>query len=337
MIRAMRSIVALSLIGLSVSGTAVAQGFHPGDAVRVNDETISNQRFNGFYVEYRNAQGVAVGARGDQLGLLTRLREEAMEKLIEQELVRQAAERAGITIEPAEIDAAVAELRAVFDSDQKFQMRLTDEGYADEADYRRHVGRMLAAKHYLDNLRGAQAAVDDAALEAYYRDNTHRLTLPEQVRVRHILLTWKPMGTQDDRAAIREQMAPILERARAGEDFAALAREFTDDAATRGTGGDTGWFRRGQMVSAFEAVAFGLQPGQISDPVETAYGVHILYGEGHREARLLPLDEIREQLREHIRTERAEQAVEAEMARLREAADIQILIPLSRERTAKEG
>ena len=56
-----------------VTGIAHAQGFHPGDAVRVNDETVSNQRFQGFYTEYRDSKGVAVGARGDQLDLLTRL------------------------------------------------------------------------------------------------------------------------------------------------------------------------------------------------------------------------------------------------------------------------
>ena len=62
-------------------------------------------------------------------------------------------------------------------------------------------------------------AVSDQELATYYRDNEQRLTFPEEVRVRHILLTWKPLGTQDDRAAIREQMVPILERARSGERF----------------------------------------------------------------------------------------------------------------------
>ena len=58
----------------AIAAGAHAQGIYPGDAVRVNGETISYQRFNGYYVEYRNSKGVAVGARGDQLGLLTRLR-----------------------------------------------------------------------------------------------------------------------------------------------------------------------------------------------------------------------------------------------------------------------
>ncbi|MDJ0739714.1 MAG: peptidylprolyl isomerase [Gammaproteobacteria bacterium] len=313
---------------LLAAGTPVlAQSFHPGDAVRVNDQTISYQRFNGFYTEYRDSKGVAIGARGDQLGLLTRLREEAMELMIDQELIRQAAEAQGIEVAADDIDVVVSQLRDIFETDEAFQMRLQQEGFTEEG-YRRHIERMLKAKRYVDDIRAAEPLVDDATLEAYYKDNTLRLTLPERVRVSHILLSWKPLGSPDDRAALHEQMKPILERARNGEDFAALAREFSEDEATREIGGDTGLFHRGQMVPAFEAVAFALQPGEISDPVETPYGLHILRVEERREPRLLPLDEIREALREHISEERAEQAVEAEKARLREAADIQILIPL---------
>jgi parvulin-like peptidyl-prolyl isomerase len=215
----------------------------------------------------------------------------------------------------------------VFDEAEDFARRLETEGYTEDA-YRGHVARMLAAARYLDQVRAGVGEVTDAELEAYYRDNERRLTLPEQVRVRHILLTWKPLGTRDDRAAVLAQMAPILEQARGGADFAALAREHSEDSATVPNGGDTGLFHRGQMVPAFEEVAFALAPGEVSDMVETPFGVHILRLEERREARLLPLDEIREQLREHIREERMEAAVADELARLRAAADIAILIPL---------
>lgn len=307
---------------------ATAQGIYPGDAVRVNGEAISYQRFHGFYNEYRNASGVAVGARGDQLELLTRLREEAMERLIEQALVCQAAEAAGIRIGDAEVEAGVAELRDVFDSDASFRLRLEEEGFT-EASYRDHVRQMIAAKRYLDDIRMQAAEVSDAELERYYHENERRLTFPEQVRVRHILLTWRPLGTQDDRAAVREQMEPILARARAGEDFAALAREFSQDTATRAAGGDTGFFHSGQMVPAFERAAFSLQPGEISDIVQTPFGVHILRLEERREPHLVPLDEVREQLREYVRGERAESAVRDEIERLRAAADVEILIPIA--------
>lgn len=317
----------LLMLGV-VACTAQAQGIYPGDAVRVNDETISYQRFQGFYVEYRNSKGVQVGARGDQLELLKQLRIEAMDLMIEQELVKQAAENEGVAGDPAEVDKQIAELRDVFDTDEQFRMKLEADGYTEET-YRRHVQRMAAAKVYLDRIRADASDVRDSEVEQFYEENEDRLTLPEQVRVRHILLTWKPMGTQDDRAAIREQMEPILERARAGEDFAALAREFSEDSATKGNGGDTGFFYRGTMVPAFEQAAFALQPGDVSDPVDTVFGVHIIKLEERQEARLLPLDEVREQLRDHVREEKMEAAVGAKVDELRAAADVQVLIPLA--------
>ena len=325
MIPGTRSLLLLSLI---LASGAYAQGIHPGDAVRVNDETISYQRFNGFYVEYRNSKGVAVGARGDQLELLMQLRREAMDLMIEQALVGQAAERARIKVDAAEVDQNIDEVRSIFDDDAGFIMKLQDEGFTEES-FRRHIERMIAAKRYLDGIRLETSDVRDAELKRYYHDNEHRLTLPEQVRVRHILLTWKPLGTQDDRAAIRKQMQPILERARSGEAFAALAEEFSDDSATKNNGGDTGFFRRGEMVPAFEEVAFALQPGEISDPVETPFGVHVIRLEERHESRLLPLDEVREQLLEHVRTEQMEAAVQQEIEGLRAAADIEVLIPLA--------
>jgi parvulin-like peptidyl-prolyl isomerase len=325
----------LALLSL-LCGPALGQGSYPGDALRINGEEISYQRFAGFYEEYRRSHGIAPAARGDHLNMLMRVREEALDLMIEQELVRQAALEAGVEVGADEVDRQVDALRAVYDDEKDFRYRLEREGYT-EAGYREHIEGMLAAQRYLDGIRARAATVTDEELESYYRDNEERLTLPEQVRVRHILLTWKPLGTVDDRAAIREQMAPILERARAGADFAELARTHSDDSATRANGGDTGLFPRGEMTPAFEEVAFALEPGEISEPVETPFGVHILKLEERREARLLPLEEIREQLREHVAAERAERAVRDEIDRLREAAEIEILIPLRRQETRVGG
>ena len=316
---------------LSTAPAAVswATGYIPGTAVRVNGVDISNERFNAFYQEYRRPHGINIAGRGDHLQRLTKLRKEAMDEMIEQELVRQAAEAQGIEVTGAEIDAALAEVSEPFENPDDFNRRIHSEGFTPDS-YRQHDGRMIAAKKYLDGIRMTVATVSDEELESYYRDNEIRLTLPEQVRVRHILLTWKPMGTTDDRAAIRKQMLPILERARAGEDFAELAREYSDDYATARNGGDTGLFHRGQMAPAFETAAFALQPGEISDPVDTPFGVHILRLDERKESRLLPLEEIREQLREHIREEKMEAAVKQETERLRQEGEVEILIPLKR-------
>jgi parvulin-like peptidyl-prolyl isomerase len=207
-------------------------------------------------------------------------------------------------------------------------MKLEADGFSEES-YRRHIERMVAAKIYLDRVRIDVADVSNVELQKFYDENELRLTLPPQVRVRHILLKWKPMGTQDDRGRIRNQMQPILDRARAGEDFAVLAREFSEDSSTRGNGGDTGMFGPGTMVPEFEQVAFSLEVGEISDPVDTVFGVHILRLEEREEGRLLPFDEVREQLREYVREQKMDAAVRTKIDDLLAAADVEVLIPLT--------
>jgi peptidyl-prolyl cis-trans isomerase C len=329
MIRMARRRALISLLLLAGANAALATGNYPGNAVRVNGVDVSYQRFIGLYKEHQRDRGVAIAARGDQLPLLTELRKEAMEMLIEQELIVQAAAAKGIEVKPEEIDFAWADLSEPFDSKQQFLLRLETEGYTEDS-YRDHLERMIAAKKYLDEIRLQAMQVRDAELEQYYRDNEYRLTLPEEVRVRHILLSWKPLGKPDDREALFEQMREILDKARAGEDFAKLASEYSDDSS-RLHGGDVGFFRRGEMVPPFETAAFALQePGDISDIVETGFGLHIIQLEERKPAHLLPLDEIREQLRAHISEEKVANAEAEEKARLRAKADIQILIQLER-------
>ena len=329
MIRSLWRQVLMPLLLLAVGNAALATGSYPGNAVRVNGVDVSYQRFMGLYQEHQRDRGVAIAARGDQLPLLTQMRKEAMEMLIEQELIIQAAAARGIEVTPEEIDAAWAELSEPFDSKQRFLIRLDTEGYTEDS-YRDHLQRMLAAKKYLDEIRLQAMQVSDEELEQYYRDNEYRLTLPEQVRVRHILLSWKPLGKPDDRAALLEQMQAILDKARAGEDFAQLAGEYSDDSS-RLHGGDVGFFRRGQMVPPFETAAFALQqPGDISDIVETNFGLHIIRLEERKQSYLVPLDEVREKLRAHISEEKVAKAEAQEKARLRAEADIEILIPLER-------
>jgi hypothetical protein len=127
---------------------AWATGLYFGNAVRVNGVNISYERFNAFYQEYRRPYGLDVAGRGDYLGKLKQLRKEALELMIEQELVRQAASEKGIDATPDEIDAAIAELSEPFDDPDVFERRLQTEGFTPEG-YREHVGHMIAGKKYL--------------------------------------------------------------------------------------------------------------------------------------------------------------------------------------------
>jgi peptidyl-prolyl cis-trans isomerase D len=114
--------------------------------------------------------------------------------------------------------------------------------------------------------------IPEARLKEYYEKNIDRFSRPEQVHARHILL--KTEGK--DEAAVQRLAQELVARLRAGANFEQLAKEFSEDPGSKGNGGDLGLFGKGQMVPEFEQVAFSLQPDQISDPVKTQFGYHII-------------------------------------------------------------
>ena len=123
----------------------------------------------------------------------------------------------------------------------------------------------------IDALR-AKIVVPAADIERAYNDNIEQYTTPEQVRASHILL--KTEGKDD--AAVKAKAEDVLKQAKAGADFAELAKKYSEDEASAKNGGDLDYFGRGRMVPEFDQAAFALQPGQISDLVKTQYGYHII-------------------------------------------------------------
>jgi parvulin-like peptidyl-prolyl isomerase len=133
-------------------------------------------------------------------------------------------------------------------------------------------------------------------LELLYEELRARYDTPEEVSARHILIRVERDADEAEIETRRELAQATRDRIVAGEDFAALAAELSDDEGSRERGGDLGFFRRGQMVPAFEDVAFTLEPGQMSDPVRTEFGFHLILAEEHRSARVQTLEEVREEL-----------------------------------------
>lgn len=128
-------------------------------------------------------------------------------------------------------------------------------------------------------------------VERYYRANLNEYSVDELARVRHILIPTSGRGALPD-AVARARAESLMVRVRAGEDFARLAEQFSDDEATRLNGGDVGVFRRGMMREAFERAAFAMRPGDIAGPVRTEVGYHVLECLEYQPAIFRPLVEV---------------------------------------------
>ncbi len=130
---------------------------------------------------------------------------------------------------------------------------------------------------------------------------------------------------------MRATAEDVLKQARAGADFAGLAKKYSDDDANRDQGGDLDFFARGRMVPEFEDVAFKLAPGQLSDLVKTQYGFHIIKITDKKAGSVKPLAEVRQQLMEQLRADAAEQ----QLGQLAERLSGEIRTKADLERSAK--
>ncbi len=139
--------------------------------------------------------------------------------------------------------------------------------------------------------------VDDQAIQKYYQEHQDDFRQEEQARARHILIKVSPDAPPAEQTRAKLRAEGVAKIARAGADFAELARKQSQDEGSRESGGDLGWFSRGRMVKEFEDAVFGHKPGEIVGPVKSQFGYHIIKVEGFRPARVRPLDEVREQVR----------------------------------------
>lgn len=208
--------------------------------------------------------------------------------LIDAELIVQVAQRdTAIKVTDQEIadgvDQQYRNVRQRFQSEVDFRNELAGSGFQTPEEFRRYLSDNQRKQAYrqrlLDKLRSDDklkpVQPTEAEMRAYFDQFQGQLPQrPATVSFRNIVVSPRP--SEEARLRSRVQADSIVAELRKGADFATAAKRFSQDPASREQGGDLGWFRRGQMVPEFEAIAFRLRPGVISEPVETAFGFHII-------------------------------------------------------------
>jgi len=185
---------------------------------------------------------------------------------------------------------------------------------AHKNDYR--VGEQRKVRFLLLDRDAARqnVAVPPNDIQRYYNDNIQQFSTPERVRASHILLN---TGGKDE-AAVRKQAEELLAKIKGGADFAALAKQFSEDPGSKDKGGDLDFFPRGQMVPEFEQAAFSLQPGQVSELVKTQYGFHIIKVVDKQAGSTQPLEAVRAQIQQTLAAQIADRQISE---RARQLAD----------------
>jgi len=150
-----------------------------------------------------------------------------------------------------------------------------------------------------------KVTVDEAKIEEYYQQNLDKYQVPEQRHARHILFKVNQDDSEQRRKEQAQKAEEVLKLARSGDDFATLARQYSE-GPTKDSGGDLGFFSKAQMVPAFSQAVFSMKPGQISDVVETQFGYHIIQLEEIKPARTKPLSEVKAEITSTLQQKEAE-------------------------------
>ena len=234
---------------------------------------------------------------------------QVLHSMVQQDLVFQWAKDHNIQVTDAEIDAKIDEIKSRL-SDQQLSDALKQQGMSQQ-DLRDLMREQIIVKKAVDQ----GITVTDAQLSNYLAKNHSLLDTPKQVRARHILVS--TMAT-----------AQMLEaKLKGGADFAALAKQYSSDPGSKDKGGELGFFTQGAMVKEFSDAAFAMKPGQISAPVHSPYGYHIIQVEEVKPAQVATLANSKQKIKDQMLSSQEQMLVPQFMDKLIAGAKVTISDP----------
>jgi len=278
------------------------------------------------------------------------IKKRVLDQMIDDRLLVQEAKNKNIRVSQLEVDDGVKKVRSRFNTEEEFNKEMEKEGMNNE-DFRKHIQDQLATIKLIDQevkakvpppgddeikqlfdtldaiikdkpIPGSHTASELEELKALSKAVQRRFD--ERARARHILVRVSPNASKEEKATAFKKIKDIQARLKKGEEFAELAKKYSDDPGSKDRGGDLGYFSRGDMVPAFDKAAFALDVGQTSDIVETDFGYHIIQLEEKKAAAKMSLEEIKDDLREYLFQQRGAKRFESYVKDLRSKADIKV-------------
>ncbi len=292
-----------------------------GPIAHIDGEPVSAEAFNSEMEKIAQSGQFPVQMLGQVKGQI-------IQKVVDRELIDRAIQDADIEVTDEQLDERLDEIKAEFaeaNAQVEGQMGTIDDVVAkmgiSKEEFRETVRESLAIEQLLVE-RGMEYPSDEELAE-FYDENQQAFERPAQIHARHILIR----AEEGDEAASEEakkRAQELREKATAeGADFAEIAKEHSEGPSAK-VGGDLGWFEGGRMAPDFEDAAFGLEKGEVSEPVRTQFGWHIIQKVDEREAGLVPFEEVKPQLQNKMRSERVQEALESLVDELRQETEVEL-------------
>jgi peptidyl-prolyl cis-trans isomerase C len=249
-----------------------------------------------------------------------------LDQLIGNELLKQEATAAGVIASDEEVNKQLAELKGRFPSPEKYQEELKKNGMT-EAEITKQIRQNLVMQKFVETKVVNDVKVSDQDVKAFYDKNPDKLTRPERIHLRHILVGIAKNATPEDKKKAQAKADELLAKLKAGADFAKLAEESSDDPGSKPHGGDLSWVSRGQMVAPFENAAFALKkPNEISPVVESQFGFHIIQLLEHQDAGKVPFDEVKDKISGFLKQQQQKEKFFEHIKTLKDKAKVEIFI-----------
>jgi len=315
-------LMVLSLIFVAVSGLASETGAPEDKIAVVNGSVITREQFDREMgiVRERFAQ------RGKPLGdiQLLAIQNQVLESLISRELLYQESQKKGIKVEQGSITEQFNKLKERFPSEEEFRNTLKRMNVSEDL-LKSQIERGLLIQEFVDKEFGQKVTIPDKDVKAYYDSHPDSFKRPEQVRASHILRKVDPIATEPQKGEARKKIEEVQRKVKKGEDFAGLAREFSEGPSSV-NGGDLGFFGRGQMVKPFEDAAFALKPGEVSDIVETQFGYHLIKVTDRQPETVVAYADVKDRLQEYLKEQKVQEELGNYIEKVKGEAKIERLL-----------
>ncbi len=305
--------IAASLVAMLAPGNAQARVVEKIAAL-VGDDLILQSE-----VEDRAAPLLAdvasIANPGERDARSNAIRREVLDRLIDDQLLAQQATELKLTVSDEEIDRAIQQIRRDYGlNDAQLRDELRKQGLS-MTTYRMNTKKEILKYRVLNIAVGSKINVGDSEVQSYY--DRHMKSSNIQVRASHIFIA---IPEDADNAAVleREKLAKsLLERAQGGEEFAKLAREYSQDAGTRADGGDLGFIGRDILPKPLEELLFSMKVGDVRGPVRADRGFHVILLVDKRTKDAKPFADVQDEIRIRLRQREMERQTKIYLGDLR--------------------
>lgn len=293
-----------------------------GPVATVNGVDIPREALNSQLVQ--NLERYRRAKHDIKPALRERLVDNIVQRLVDQELIRQNAEKLGVKLDPEVLKAKWEEHKKRYGSKEAFQAFLERAGTTAEDTRARFDENHL--REAVFKRVGEAVTVSGEEIREFFESNRQRYDEPEMVRARHILIR-VPTDASDQVVAEKKALAQKVraQAAKKGADFAALAKQYGEDP-TKDRGGDLGFFPEGRMVKPFQEAVWPLKKGAVSPVVRTQFGFHIIEKTDHKKPSKRSLADVSDQIERALLARKRNQAIRDAMETWKKEADLEIFV-----------